>query len=115
MKWIPHKEMYHMKYQDGKRTHFIQEFYDCANVRHFFPEIGKEENHYEVIINKKTKEEMEMADANWYVKVDLVVIGPDEGPVTANLEYAATTEKVAKEIQKDLGDYFNGKNIKKNK
>jgi hypothetical protein len=50
--------------------------------------------------------------ANWYVKCELIVIGPDEGPVKATLEYEATTEEMAKQIQSDLAEYFNSKNEK---
>ena len=51
--------------------------------------------------------------ANWYVKCELIVIGPDEGPVKASLEYEATTEEMAKQIQDDLSGYFNNKNKSK--
>lgn len=54
-----------------------------------------------------------MGKENWYVKVELTVIGPEEGPVKAELEYQATTREVATGIQSDLSNYFNSLNKKK--
>jgi hypothetical protein len=38
----------------------------------------------------------------WYVKLTLEVKGPDEGPVTATVEYADTTKQLAKGLQDKL-------------
>ena len=47
---------------------------------------------------------------NWYVKVELTVIGPQEGPVKSDVEYQSTTKEMACEIQADLAKYFVSKN-----
>lgn len=57
---------------------------------------------------------MDEQKANWYVKCELTVIGPDEGPVRAIVEFDATTRALATEIQSDLAAYFTGKNVKVN-
>lgn len=47
---------------------------------------------------------------NWYVKAELTVIGPKEGPIKTEVEYQSTTRDVAEQIQADLAKYFVGKN-----
>ena len=47
---------------------------------------------------------------NWYVKVELTVIGPKEGPIKSEVEYQSTTREVAQDIQSDLAKYFVSKN-----
>lgn len=54
-----------------------------------------------------------MSDLHWYVKAELTVIGPDEGPVRCGIEYDATTAEHAKKIQGELGAYFASLNDKK--
>jgi len=117
MKWVTGKDMWHMRFLKGTKK-FIQEFYDCFNVNHFFPELSKTKlNKLEVtIINVTEKGEFQMGDVkdavrpNWYVKVTCLVIGPKEGPITADIEYAATTRDMAEGIQNEMGEYFIAKN-----
>jgi hypothetical protein len=47
---------------------------------------------------------------NWYVKVELTVIGPGEGPVKSEVEYQSTTKEMATGIQNELAHYFVSKN-----
>lgn len=38
----------------------------------------------------------------WYAKIELTVIGPNEGPVKAEVEYQATTREFATGLQDKL-------------
>ena len=108
MRWVEAKDMWHMRFTGGR---FIQEFYDCANIHHFFPGLKPNvDNEYTVVITNK--KECSMSDSNWYVKVELTVIGPNEGAVKSGIEYQATTREMAEGIQNELGQFFIEKNKK---
>ena len=50
LSWNEVGDCWHMKKEDGI---FIQEFFDCGNIHHFFQELDKErDNKYLVTIQK---------------------------------------------------------------
>ena len=43
-----------------------------------------------------------MEKANWYAELTLKVIGPEEGPVTAQITYESTTKAMVTDLQNKL-------------
>ena len=54
MKWNKHKQIWMMT--DCLTHRFLQEFFDCENIRKYFPDLDeKGDNVYTLIISKEVK------------------------------------------------------------